>query len=502
MLAEQGDGTPDKNDLLRLINEAEDNQQPLTSPSKMVALHLARGNSQFREKLKSKLSNEELHDKMEAYAVDIKSGGIAGSPHIVGTSNGVNVSSSGGALNNSGFSDHGLLMGLGGDDALLNLVSSNDASPATSKHPKMRRKRKFAGVDDSEAFLASPSDEDSSHSYLFSASPSSDNNLTNQFKTESAASGRKGEQNDGGSLIKRRKKMELHLNINDPNSNTKRGRPVKGNDKNSTTSGNVITDMGPPGDTPGKLTKLRKGKNNNNEMMSLHGGLSGQYSNPMSSLGLGGVALESPFGSVLLNSSGYPMTDLNFPLSCTADTPAKLMQFDPPLSKPMNPAVGGFDFDEVVSHFPSPRPGDSLGASPHRWSNDSTTSMGSSIFTFPDSTSNSNRDSGVGIASGVGRKSHDGLSTRSNNSVVSNSSNDHLLLSTSSTSSSSQTGNSFDAPLSTGSMTSFVNNLSSTTAWGNANFQENGGGFGPKRKKSHNDSTPTNANREDTNESV
>ena len=48
VLAEQGEGTPDKTDLLRLINEAEDHQQPLTSPSKMVALQLAKGNLYFR----------------------------------------------------------------------------------------------------------------------------------------------------------------------------------------------------------------------------------------------------------------------------------------------------------------------------------------------------------------------------------------------------------------------------------------------------------------------
>ena len=381
MLTEQGDGTPDKTDLLRLINEAEDNQQPLTSPSKMVALHLARGNSQFREKLKSKLSNEDLHDKMEAYTDGIKNNGIAvtgtssssngigigiGSPNVIGTSNNTSVTTSGGVLNSSVFSDSGLMLGLGGegDDGLLNLVNSNDASPATgiTKHPKMRRKRKFGGSDGSNSegvggggssssagggFNGSHLDSsppitgnDSSNSYLFSGSPS-EYDMLHQFKSESSSSGsgKRGEQGDGGSLIKRRKKMELHLNINDPNGNTnKRGRPVKGSDKNNTVSGNVITDMGPPGDTPSKLTKLRKGKNNNNnnnnnnsnnnnnEMMSLYGG-NGPYNTQMNSLGLGGVALESPFGSVLLSSAGFPITDLNFPLSCTADTPAKLMQF-------------------------------------------------------------------------------------------------------------------------------------------------------------------------------
>ena len=164
--------------------------------------------------------------------------------------------------------------------------------------------------------------------------------------------------------------------------------------------------------------------------------------------------------------------------------------------------MGGFDFDEIVSHFPSPRPGDSLGASPHRWSNDSTTSIGSSIFTFPDSTTNSNRDSGVGIASS-GRRSQEGYSTRSNNSAGSNNSNstDNLLLSTSSNSSSNNTGNSFDAPLSTSSMTSFVNNLSSTTSWAQNNFQEKGG-FGPKRKKNHNGTPTAGIEKDESNETV
>ena len=228
--------------------------------------------------------------------------------------------------------------------------------------------------------------------------------------------------------------------------------------------GNIITNMGPPGDTPSKsksklqgLNKLKKGNKVSNYINN-----SGYSNADFLHNTQHGVALESPFGSVLLNSAGFPVTDSHFPLSCTADTPAKLMQFDPPLSKPLHD-VNGFDFDEIVSHFPSPRPGDSLGASPHRWSGESTGSVGSNIFTFPESVVSGGRSSNSGEKA---KNPTAAYSTRSNSSVKSTS-NDNMLLSTSSASSGGDNSlAAFEAPLSTSSTISFANNLSSTVSWG------------------------------------
>lgn len=104
-----------------------------------------------------------------------------------------------------------------------------------------------------------------------------------------------------------------------------------------------------------------------------------------------GSILESPFGM-----DKHVMFGDMFPGLLSADTPGRLMHLDPPLSvlsaagsRPLSTMSNGdslrFDFDEVVQHFPSPRSGAQLGASPGRWCSGSTVSVGSSsIFTFPD----------------------------------------------------------------------------------------------------------------------
>jgi len=519
VLCEHGESTPDRTQLMRLINEAEDHQQPLTSPSKMVALQLAKGNHYFREKLKYKLHNaEDLHEKMEVFG-----GSQMSSPAVPGLSltNSANTSGLGlisntgsvpgsgsASLNSSGLSlgGSGLLIGLdpdgdfqynslnnSGNDLLANSHGGSDSSPAVpgaSKPPKMRRKRKYNSSSsfDGNIFGLAPGgaalQDDNSPGGQDFLNASDEQILLGLDVDSSGGSGKRG---GDGSLLKRRRKMELQVNINDPNAQAsgKRGRPVKGN---------VVTNMGPPEDTPSKLLHKR-GKGGAQASYLVNGGDMGMMQGGTTS----GVALESPFGGVLLSSNGFPITDAHFPLSCTADTPAKLMQFDPPLSKPLH-GVGGFDFDEIVSHFPSPRPGDTLGASPHRWSGESSASTGSNIFVFPEAVT-SGRNSGSGgkssTLSSLQVQTHaPAASTRSNTST--RSSNSDNLLSLSSNSSSNGDSMPFDGPLSTSSTISFVNNLSSTTSWGgHGSFADtphsimsstsaaagSTKGFGPKRKK-------------------
>ena len=124
-------------------------------------------------------------------------------------------------------------------------------------------------------------------------------------------------QRDGNSLIKRRRRKELKIFV-DPSSH------------------NGLTDMGPPEDTPHRVFKFKGMREN----------INGPLESPLS--------LEK---HVIFH---------DFPLH--SDTPGRLMQLDPPLSKPgstLNNDSLKFDFDEVVRHFPSPRIGQS-GSSPHR----------------------------------------------------------------------------------------------------------------------------------------
>lgn len=135
--------------------------------------------------------------------------------------------------------------------------------------------------------------------------------------------------------------------------------------KNSLGHGHMITDMGPPLDTP-----FRRNINtivaNNRYITRGMSSNSGQ--------------LESPFALERHVMFG------DFPTSA-GDTPSRLLHS---LESGTGSRVASdslrFDFDEVVQ-FPSPRPGDAIpSASPGLWSNGSFLgSAGSnSIFTFSD----------------------------------------------------------------------------------------------------------------------
>ena len=136
---------------------------------------------------------------------------------------------------------------------------------------------------------------------------------------------------ESGSLIKRRRRKELKVQVGQNGANQ----------------------MGPPEDTPKRIFKFKGLRD--------------------------GDPMESP-----LSSDRH--------VAFHADTPGRLMHLDPPLSKPGTTGSTDslrFDFDEVVRHFPSPRIGQS-GSSPHRWSGGSASSTGSvGSFFFPDSTRNS-----------------------------------------------------------------------------------------------------------------
>ncbi len=135
--------------------------------------------------------------------------------------------------------------------------------------------------------------------------------------------------------------------------------------KNSLGHGHMITDMGPPLDTP-----FRRNINTivaNNRYITR-----GMTSNS--------GQLESPFALERHVMFG------DFP-SSAGDTPSRLLHsLESGIGSRATTDSLRFDFDEVVQ-FPSPRPGDAIpSASPGLWSNGSFLgSAGStSIFTFPD----------------------------------------------------------------------------------------------------------------------
>lgn len=249
------------------------------------------------------------------------------------------------------------------------------------------------------------------------------------------SSGEGGALSVGGSIIKRRKRISLQISVD-------------GGAPNSSSSG--LGDMGPPDDTPGGRRSMR--------LRSVGGPLSmGPLSmGPLNSiLGLGNLVgdLGQPFSLLqsLFSFSHTPLLQTSFLSSTIADycvicaisqdspfggldstlsalggldkhvmfgdafahvidTPGgKLAHFlDPPLSKALSSTLSSadslrFDFDEVAQHFPSPRPGEHLGASPGRWGSvynmpGSTESVSGSVFTFD----RANVDVGSSDAAGGG----------------------------------------------------------------------------------------------------
>jgi hypothetical protein len=179
-------------------------------------------------------------------------------------------------------------------------------------------------------------------------------------------------ENTAGSIIKRRRKGELQIvvdgglglsmNTNASQTGLNTNTALKATNLHSL-SGGGISDMGPPGETPRRSSRLKNGP-----LSSLSN---------LNSLGF----LESPFNQVL-----YPDMFGSF----GGDTPSRLMQLDPPLSKVLGTGTSTdgvrFDFDEAVAaHFPSPRAGEQLkGSSPYRWSGGSVGSVSSGVFSFPD----------------------------------------------------------------------------------------------------------------------
>lgn len=152
-------------------------------------------------------------------------------------------------------------------------------------------------------------------------------------------------EEDSGSIMKRRRNTDLKISIG-ASSNDSRGS-----------------------DTPYQGYKMNRGD------AALPLSLASNFS---------GNLLESPL-------SGGP--NLLFPLGETPTNRVGLVHFDPLLSKPLaslntgDPESMRFDFDEVVQHFPSPRPGETLGNSPNRWSAGSagsgSSTFGMGVFQFP-----------------------------------------------------------------------------------------------------------------------
>ena len=104
--------------------------------------------------------------------------------------------------------------------------------------------------------------------------------------------------------------------------------------------------------------------------------------------------LESPFhGDPLhggLNSLGSLM---GLPIGDTPAGGGLISALNSTGPGPRSSRSPRFDFDEIVAHFPSPRPGEALGNSPSRWTGG--TSKSSGVFKFPESTTSRGAGSAV-----------------------------------------------------------------------------------------------------------
>lgn len=157
----------------------------------------------------------------------------------------------------------------------------------------------------------------------------------------------RGARSSEGSLMKRRRKVELQISVT-PAGITQ----------------NQQTNMGPPEDTPGNKNRYKR----------------------IPSAGNLACLLESP-----LSLDKHVVFDVGYPITSDTPTLSKLMNLIPPMSKSGIGSDLKFDFDEVVQHFHSPRTQLEVSS---RWGTgtssgnaanlDSTTSVGSvdSIFNF------------------------------------------------------------------------------------------------------------------------
>mmetsp|Transcript_21083 Transcript_21083/g.30461 ORF Transcript_21083/g.30461 Transcript_21083/m.30461 type:complete len:625 (-) Transcript_21083:302-2176(-) len=316
VLAEQGaSGMDSCGDVAKLT---ESDGKALDSPSRMVALNLANGNPLFREKLKQKLD-------------------------ITGTS-GEGVDNMSGHSFSSSFDSS-----TASSAAVAEAVdSATKAQAATKKEPKSKKERSSVGK----------------------ASRPPKMRQKKYRGTDGDGDKDDGKETDAnGSIIKRRRKTELQIQV-EPTA-----PPV------APLHSLAFNDMGPPDDTPRKAFKFKAGKDS-----------------------LLNAPLESP-----LSLDKHVSFDGSFNIAADTPTLSKLMNLIPQnSSKPGSTLTSDslrFDFDEIVQHFPSPRAGfpsprnagfqsprvsDLPSSTWHGLNMDSTTSIGSigtSFFNFPDSAS-------------------------------------------------------------------------------------------------------------------
>eukprot|EP00981_Chlorochromonas_danica_P001239 scaffold268_cov210-Ochromonas_danica.AAC.34 len=379
---------------------------PLKSPKRLIALQLANSNAAFRERFRQKLEQSGgLLDKSKpSDRIGAQATHLLSSPWATASDGPDGVGGFG-----SADRDLDRLM-LSPDQELAWAYpsdNSSDSDSPPSAQPKVKSPREKKEIEkleikksvkvpgrrgrppkkDREAAVSNQLDEGEDVEVEEPENQPSPSPKHRQKRKKPVVE--KIVQQEGGtsgSIIKRRRKGELQIVVDgglglsmnsssNANNNSSNGSGGNGVNEAVATgglprvtnlhslSGGGIGDMGPPGETPRRSARLKSGA-----LSSLSN---------LNSLGF----LESPFNPTL-----YPDV-----FSLGADTPSRLMHLDPPLSKALGPMTSSgegirFDFDEAVAaHFPSPRAGEQLkGSSPYRWSAGSAGSVGSAVFTFPE----------------------------------------------------------------------------------------------------------------------
>jgi hypothetical protein len=239
---------------------------------------------------------------------------------------------------------------------------SQNSPPASPTHGTEKRKKGRPRKDSNQN-----SNSEYSERKKVRDDSDADNNYANDQSIDDFDMNENSSGGGTGSIIKRRRKGELKIMVDGSvgiNTSTSR------NNLHSLMGGGMISEMGPPDDTP---------RRNSFRLQSTSGLPS------LSNLNNIMFNLDSPSPFALDRQSMFP--DLGF-----VDTPSTLLHFDPPITKmSINPDSTRYDFDEeVLKNFPSPRAGEQLkGSSPYRWSAGSAGSTASQVFNFPETSFNS-----------------------------------------------------------------------------------------------------------------
>jgi hypothetical protein len=314
---------------------------PLRSPGRVVALQLANNNPLFREKLKRKLE--------ETGGVNFQVEDL-NRPDFIGEDKQVAGKGRGKSVN--GKQSRGLMDNMAASSAAGNAIADKNMDNYV-----------FAGVGQPQYHQMGDDSDD-----MVIITGKQPLKLRQKRQLKSTAMGSSSGEIADDSIMKRRRKTDLKIAVDTSK--------LKSNH-----------DIHPTDTTPTQKQQTYRTRSTS------HTSLPPQPPLSLISNFSAGV-IESPSSVEKHVMFGSDM------FSALVDTPTARYGVRPLVSV----GNGSYDFDEVTRHFPSPRPGEALGASPNRWGSAQSAGsfgLGMGVFNFPvDATasSSSSSTSTAGIA--------------------------------------------------------------------------------------------------------